>query len=267
AYVSDVQRGAVTRCRDAGYHLVVEPIESGARNAADLVRATMATLRPDGAILTPPVCDRHLVLEALSEMGAPYVRIAPDTELERAPYVWMDDRRAAYEMTAHLLQLGHRDIGFIIGHPEHGASHLRLEGFMRAMRDQGCATPPERVVQGYFSFQSGLDGAGTLLGGLRRPSAIFASNDDMALGVLAAAHRLGLSVPADLSVAGFDDTPAASAIAPQLTTVRQPIYEMAHAAADMLIFGAGEGRRSARPPARLLPFDIIVRESTAPPRG
>lgn len=265
AYVSDVQRGAVARCREAGYHLVVEPIDSSAADTRDLVRATMSTLRPDGAILSPPVCDRPVVLEALGEMRAPYVRIAPDTDLDRAPYVWMDDRMAAYEMTAHLLKLGHRDIGFIIGHPEHGASHLRLEGFTRAMRDNGCTVPADRVAQGYFSFQSGFDCAETLLAGRSRPTAIFASNDDMAMGVLAVAHRDGLSVPADLSVVGFDDTPAATTVAPQLTTVRQPIFAMAGMAADMLIAGGGRLLAPGRPMSHLLPFEIIVRDSAGPP--
>lgn len=266
AYVSDVQRGAVDRCREAGYHLVVEPIASAASDAAELVRATMATLRPDGAILSPPVSDRSRVLDALSEMNAPYVRIAPDNDRDRSPYVWMDDARAAYEMAGHLLKLGHRDIGFIVGHPDHGASHLRLEGFSRALREHGCPVRPDRIVQGYFSFQSGFDAAEILLSRADRPTAIFASNDDMALGVFSVAHRLGLSVPADLSVVGFDDTPAASTIAPQLTTVRQPIFEMARAAADMLILGP-RGVSLGHPPSRLLAFDIIVRESTAPPRA
>jgi LacI family transcriptional regulator len=266
AYVSDVQRGAVTRCREAGYHLVVEPLDSAARDAGDLVRATMATLRPDGAILSPPVGDRPLILEALTEMRAPYVRMAPDGDIDRAPYVYMDDHQAAYEMTRHLLTLGHRDIGFIIGHPDHGASHQRMDGFMQAMREQGVSVAKERVEQGFFSFQSGYEAAERILGRASRPTAVFASNDDMALGVLAVAHRFGLAVPTDLSVAGFDDTPAATTIAPQLTTVRQPTFAMANAAADMLISGAGERRANGHPPSRLLPFDIIVRESTAPPR-
>jgi LacI family transcriptional regulator len=213
------------------------------------------------------VGDRPLVLQALNEMGSAYVRMAPYTDVDSAPQVYMDDRLAAYEMTAHLLKLGHRDIGFIVGHPDHGSSYLRRDGFLAAMREQGCTVPAERIVQGQFSFQSGFDCAGELLGGRTRPTAIFASNDDMALGVLAVAHRKGLSVPADLSVAGFDDTPAATTTAPQLTTVRQPIFGMAKAAADMLISGEGDMGRGGRPPARLLPFEIIVRESTAPPGG
>jgi LacI family transcriptional regulator len=264
-YVGDVQRGAVTRCRDSGYHLVVEPFDSAAPGAPEVARGTVMTLRPDGAILTPPVSDRPLVLQALDEAHTPYVRIAPDGDLDRAAYVRMDDRQAAYEMTMHLLELGHRDIGFIVGHPDHGASHLRLEGFTQAMQDFGCPIRPDRVVQGFFSFRSGYDCAEAFLAIEDRPSAIFASNDDMALGVLAVAHRHRLSVPADLSVVGFDDTPAAMTSTPPLTTVRQPIFEMAAAAAEMLINGEWDPRADGKPPSRLLPFDIVIRESTAPP--
>ena len=264
-YIGDVQRGAVARCRQDGRHLVVEPIDSAAPDAPELARSTAMTLRPDGVILTPPVSDNRLVLQALEEARTPYVRIAPDSELERAARVSMDDRRAAYEMTLHLLDLGHHDIGFIIGHPEHGASHLRLEGFTEAMRARGHELRQDRLLQGYFSFQSGYDCAEALLAAGDRPSAIFASNDDMALGVLAVAHRRRLAVPTDLSVVGFDDTPAAMTSTPPLTTVRQPIFEMAAAAAEMLINGECDPLIAGEPPSRLLPFDIVVRESTAPP--
>jgi LacI family transcriptional regulator len=134
------------------------------------------------------------------------------------------------------------------------------------MRDQGLSVREDRIAQGYFSFRSGFESAETLLATKDRPTAVFASNDDMALGVLAVAHRHRLSVPEDLSVVGFDDTPAASTISPRLTTVRQPIFEMAKAAADMLIGGECDLAGAAKPPSRLLPFDIIVRESTAAPR-
>ena len=266
AYVADVQRGAIIRCRSDGYHLVVEPIDSSAADADEIVRATLSTLRPDGVILTSPVSNRAMVLRALDESGVPYVRIAPDVRGGRDDHVWMDEHRAAYELTRHLLALGHRDIGFIIGHPDHAASQLRLDGFLQAMREQGCPTPDHRVAQGQFSFGSGVACAGALLGGSDRPTAIFASNDDMALGVLAVAHRLGLSAPGDLSVVGFDDTPAASTVSPRLTTVRQPIFEMAQTAADMLINKDRVRLKQGATPWGLLPFEIVIRESSAPPR-
>jgi LacI family transcriptional regulator len=261
SYVSDFQLGATVQCRKEGYHLVVEPIDSSAADVGAVVENMLAMLKLDGVILTPPVCDRPTVLAVLDRMGVPYVRIAPDLGVAHAARVKMDDRRAALEMTNLLFRLGHRDIGFIKGHPDHGASHLRFEGFEAAMKAQGQPIRPEHLVQGYFSFRSGVDCAEVLLAGADRPTAIFASNDDMALGVLTVASRQGLVVPRDLSVAGFDDTPSAAVVWPQLTTVRQPIAAMAAAAAEILISRRLEDAE-ALPVDRLMDFKIVVREST-----
>ena len=263
AYVTDVQLGAIARCREEGYHLIVEPLDSTGDVAAQ-VAPMLHTLRMDGVILTPPVCDNAAVLDVLEAEGVPYVRLSPDQDLGRSASVRMDDVRAAYEMTAHLISLGHTDIGFIKGHPEHGASHLRYEGYAAAMKEHGHAVREDHVEQGWFSFRSGFEAAERLLDRPDRPTAIFASNDDMALGVMAVANRLRLEVPQTLSVAGFDDTPGAKVVWPQLTTVRQPIQAMAAAAADLLLGGATQAEGDGAPPSRLLDFELVVRESTGP---
>lgn len=262
AYVTDVQLGAIGRCRTEGYHLIVEPLDSEG-DVEEQVAPMLATLRMDGVILTPPVCDDVRVLAVLDAEGVPYVRLSPDRDLDRSAYVRMDDMAAAYEMTAHLIKLGHKDIAFIKGHPDHGAAHLRYDGYAKAMADHGLAVREDRVAQGWFSFRSGFEAAETLLAGEDRPTAIFASNDDMALGVMAVANRLRLNVPETLSVAGFDDTPGAKVVWPQLTTVRQPIQAMAAAAADLLLSGDLKGEDGAVP-SRLLDFELVVRESTGP---
>ncbi|MFZ5667892.1 MAG: LacI family DNA-binding transcriptional regulator [Pseudomonadota bacterium] len=263
AYVADVQRGAVGRCRESGYHLTIEPVEVEMRDLEDVVFQAVSTLRLDGVILTPPVCDEPRVMSVLESLNTPYVRIAPDDNRGRAPWVGMDDRAAARAMTEHLLELGHRDIGFVTGHPDHGASHLRLEGFQEAMSAAGLRPAPGRIAQGWFSFRSGFEAAERILQAGGRPTAIFASNDDMALGVIAAATRRRLTVPDDLSVAGFDDTPAARTVWPQLTTIGQPILEMAAAAADLLIRGDAREYPRGEPPGRVFDFRLAVRESTS----
>jgi LacI family transcriptional regulator len=121
AYVAEVQSGLTARCREAGYHLVVEPVSCESPDVASVVEALTGALRMDGLVLTPPVCDAAAVLDVLDSIGMPYVRIAPWGDVGRGARVAMDDRRAAYEMTDHLLELGHRDIGFIRGHPRHGS--------------------------------------------------------------------------------------------------------------------------------------------------
>ncbi len=266
AYVSDVQLGAVARCRTGGYHLMIEPIDSGAEDLQTIVDPMISTLKVDGVILTPPVSDSAKVLELLERSGTPVVRIAPEHDLNRTARVGMDDVLAAYEMTAYLLKLGHRDIAFIKGHPQHGASHLRYEGYRKAMREAGRDVPDSHVKQGFFSFRSGFEAAEQLLDDPRQPTAIFASNDDMALGVMAVANRRGLNIPQEISIAGFDDTPTASIVWPQLTTVRQPIFQMAEAAADLIISGeAKRAKEEGRSISRLLDFELALRESTAAP--
>jgi LacI family transcriptional regulator len=265
AYVTDVQTGLTTRCRESGYHLVVEPVRCDSPDVARAVETLTGALRLDGVVLTPPVCDSAAVLDVLDRIAMPYARIAPWSDVDRGGRVEMDDRRAAYEMTGHLLQLGHRDIGFIRGHPGHGASRRRFEGYAQALADQGVAVRPDRVLRGNFSSQSGVDCGQALLDRPDRPTAIFASNDDMGLGVMMVAARLGLSVPEHLSVAGFDDSTAAKIVWPPLTTVRQPVVDMAYAAADLMLSReAGPGQ----PQARMLDFELVVRTSTGrPPVG
>ncbi len=262
AYVAEVQTGLTTRCREAGYHLVVEPVSCESPDVGGVVEALTGALRMDGLILSPPVCDSEAVLDVLDRIAMPYVRIAPWRDVERGAQVAMDDRRAAYEMTGHLLQLGHRDIGFIRGHPGHGASLRRFEGYAQALADQGVALKSDRVAQGNFSSASGVRCGQTLLDRKDRPTAIFASNDDMGLGVMMVAARLGLSVPDHLSVAGFDDSTAATIVWPPLTTVRQPIVDMAYAAADVLLARDAE---SGQPQARMLDFELVLRQSTGRP--
>jgi LacI family transcriptional regulator len=260
-YMSDVQLGVTARCRAQGFHLVVEPVDTAAAGAVAQVGELLAALRLDGLILTPPVSDHAGVLDLLDARGVPYIRISPDREPARAARVGVDDRAAARELTDRLLELGHRQIGFIRGHPDHGASHLRYEGYLEALTAAGLRPDPQRVEQGFFTFRSGVEAAERLLerGGL---TAIFASNDDMALGAMTVAARRGLEVPHDLSVAGFDDTPAARVVWPQLTTVRQPAADMAALAADLLI-----GRELRDPDgafvARQLDFTLVERASTA----
>ena len=264
-YAADVQRGALMRCRDRSYHLVVEPIDFTSASWRTQVTQCVVALRLDGAILTPPACDRAELLDLLDAHALPYVRISPHEAPGRSGFVAMDDAAAAREMTEHLLSLGHRDIGFIKGDPEHSVSQRRWDGFRATMRDAGVTVPPDRLAVGDFSFLSGLAAGERMLGAADRPTAVFASNDDMALGVLMAATKMGFSVPDDVSIAGFDDAPTSRAAWPQLTTIRQPKAEMAAAAVDILTDPRYRDQAAEAAYRRLLPFSLVNRESTAPP--
>ena len=260
AYIADLQVGALSECRRGGYHLIVEPFDFSRQDLAESVGDMAAKLRTDGVILTPPLCDHPGLLDALDAAGARYIRISPNTEPDRSAQVMMDERAAAKEMTLHLIGLGHRRIGFVKGHPDHGSSYLRLEGFIAAMEEAGLDPNPDLIVEGRNSFLSGVEAGVALLERQDRPTAIFASNDDMALGVMSVANRLSIALPQGLSVAGFDDTPTARVVWPQLTTVRQPVAEMAATAAALLI----NGPTAEENEHRVLNFEIVVRGSTGP---
>jgi LacI family transcriptional regulator len=264
-YLSRIQLGATLECREAGYHLLIELIDHEGPQVRQEVAALLAALKPDGVILTPPSSDNAVVLELLDKAGTPYVRVGPERAEGLGPRVHMDDVAAAREMTEHLIGLGHRRIGFIVGEPRYGASQARREGYLAAMKAHGLPITEGWVRQGDFTFQSGMAEAKALLALPDRPTAIFASNDDMALGCVAAIAEAGLMTPGDVSVAGFDDSPSARFSRPQLTTVRQPVAEMSSVAAKLLITRAKTNEPADRPQDILLPFELIHRASTAPP--
>jgi len=149
----------------------------------------------------------------------------------------MDDAQAADDMTTHLINLGHRRIAFVKGHPNHMASDERLYGYRRALDRAGLPFDPHWMAEGEFDFDSGFAACEKFLALPERPTAVFASNDDMAAGVLAAAHQAGLELPRELSVAGFDDTTLARMVWPPLTTIRQPTFELARTATELLLSG------------------------------
>ncbi len=258
-YIHQIQTGVWARCIEEGVRMLAQPTDVALANLAREIGGLIDQTQVDGVILSSPVTDAAAALAELDRRGVPYVRISPGTEHDRSSSVSMDDVQAADDMTSHLIALGHRRIGFIIGHTNHTASDLRLFGYRRAMDRAGLAFEPKYVRPGQFDFASGEAAADILLDLPQPPTAIFASNDDMAAGVLTVAHRRSLSVPGDLSVAGFDDTALASQLWPPLTTVRQPTRELAYAAASLL-FGAEDEVVHRR-----LPHELVIRGSTAAP--
>ena len=263
AFVAGVQRGATLGCREAGRHLVVESLQQDGVDVQSQIESMLAALRPDGMILTPPLCDNPAILETLRASRTPCVLISPAGDGHGMPLVRMDDALAAEELTNLLISLGHTAIAFIEG--DQSASVRRRQGYERALKAHRIAVDPGLVMQGAFDFESGVAAAQKLFALPAPPTAIFAANDDMALGALTAAQRLGIAVPHDVAIAGFDDSRAASLVWPALTTVRQPLAEMAMAAVAMLLSGEVKLDPGQPAPVRVLPHEVIVRGSTAAP--
>ncbi len=180
----------------------------------------------------------------------------------------IDDYAAALAMTRHILSRGHRRVGFILGHPNQSASAQRYAGYRTALKEAGLVLDRTLIRAGLFTYRSGLKAADALLSLPKPPTAIFASNDDMAAAAITVAHRRRLDVPADLTVCGFDDTDFARSIWPELTTIRQPIMAMARAAVATVVNCVNSRRAGSAEDCRqiLVDFALIRRESDAPPR-
>ena len=257
-YMFQIQTGCWEYCKQNGIRLLAQPVDVADPRVGDQVRGLVTETHVDGIILSSPVTDCEAVLRALDGLDIPFVRISPGTNHALTSSVFMDDAQAADDMTTHLINHGHRRIGFIKGHPNHAASDDRLFGYRRALDRAGIAFEPSLVCDGEFDFDSGVRGAVALLDLADRPTAIFASNDDMAAGVLAVAHDRGIDLPGELSVAGFDDTTLARTVWPPLTTIHQPMAELARTATEILIAGGDINHRR-------LPHTLVERASVAPP--
>lgn len=267
-YVLGLQSGSLDRLRGDRWRLLVVPCEDSLQMGGKTIVSMVRAAGVGGVILSSPLCDNAEIVNELLAARIPMVRIAPADSVgvdAAAPSVGMDDRTAAADITRHLIDLGHRRIATILGDPTHSSSTERLAGFRRALEDAGITFDPDLVRQGFYTFESGLEAAASLLDRPNRPSAIFAQNDDMAAGTIIAASERGMTVPQDLSVAGFDDSYIASAVWPRITTIRQPIRAMAQAATDALVKML-DGARCA-PDHRVMPYELIVRGSSgAAPR-
>jgi len=258
-YLINLQHGALDACKRYFYSLLLLPCDYRSPDLAEQIVQAAKQRACAGLLLTPPVSDVAALIEALDRSDVPYARLAPVSPSVRGLAVSTDDRSAARDMTRYLIQLGHRRIGYVMGHPDHGAAHERLRGYQDAIAEAGLEADPELVCQGLHSFESGVQCGDLLLDRPLPPSAIFAGNDDMAAGVLYAAHVRGIKVPQSLSVAGYDDTPLSRQTWPRLTTLRQPIQEMAYAAVEQLV------SREPQTRARILGYELVPRDSTSAP--
>jgi LacI family transcriptional regulator len=255
-------RGMETAAHDAGVGLVVSMLGENPASAEEL-RRWLRPGRIDGAILAATSGTDRLG-RMLSGSGIPVVALDPGTRAApELPTVGAANWSGALQATRHLIALGHRRIGMIVGWKGLLCSRARLDGYRAALDEAGLTEDPGLIVQGDFSYGSGLAVARRLLDLDTPPTAIVASSDNIALGVIEAARRRGIAVPDRLSVTGFDDLPSSRWSSPPLTTVRQPLRDMGRLAARTVL-GLARGEALATPTMELS-TQLIVRESTAPP--
>ena len=265
SYLSEFLMGALEEASRRDIYLVVQSCESAPE--ADSVIRKLLDGGIMGFILPPPLCDDQSVLDQIRAAGGIAVAVGPGRATGSHGAVLIDEFQAAYDMTKHIIGLGHERIGFISGNPEQVASGQRLEGYRSALSDAGLTIDESLIAQGLFTYRSGMVAAEQLLGAPQPPTAIFASNDDMAAATVAMAHRRHLDVPNDITVCGFDDTELASSIWPELTTIRQPIREMTTEAVAMIARVHKQKSRTTRIKGEqlTLAYQLIRRNSDAGP--
>lgn len=253
SYVEATQIGALLSAQSMGFQLFVGKALEDIENFDDLI----------GVVLSPPLSNDAKLLQELENRKIPFVRIGAEKTSEAGDRIGIDDRVAGKEMTEYLLGLGHRQIGFIKGDPAYDVSRRRFEGYMDAMTEAKISVEGNWCVTGDFSYESGLRCAEHLLALKERPTAIFASNDEMASAALATAYKLNIRVPDALSVVGFDDAPVSRAVYPRLTTIQQSTQDMVGQAVRIL---ADRISQSEAPLTTvILAHRLLERESSAKP--
>lgn len=261
-YISNIQIGALKACRNDHYDILIFPCSYKDASLPATIAEMVSSVRVDGVLLTPPLCDLPAVRDKLHKTDAPHVVISPGPGYDSQWKVLTNDRQVCARMVHHLAELGHSRIAFVRGASHHHAIDIRFKGYLDGMAQCGLKVRTAYFGEGDNSFESGMTWGHHLLDLAKPPTAIFCANDDMAAGVMKAAHQKNVSIPRDLSVAGFDDVPLASQTWPSLTTIRQPTQAMAEAAANLLI-----GRIRGNLPEnfdRILESELVIRSSTGP---
>ncbi|MCL6698598.1 LacI family DNA-binding transcriptional regulator [Sphingomonas sp. NSE70-1] len=262
--VLNMQHGILEALSGTDFEMIVRPVDRTSPMMLQDVRTFLERQRLFGVVILPPISENDALADLCEELNCRYVRIG-SAELDDADHmVASNDREVVREATEHLIHQGHKLIGLVEGPDGFRSAQERRLGFEDALKSAGLPLPRSLIARGNYTFETGVTAANRLFDLSPRPTAIFASNDEMAAGVVFAARERGIIVPDDLSIIGFDDTPIAAHIWPPLTTVRWPIVSMARAAARKLV-GDIVGGESAEPQPSVLPSMLVKRSSVAPP--
>jgi len=259
--------GAMQACHDMGYQLVLDLIERHKQDDSDFTNRWIEKLllktKPEGILTLPPLSLNRQFVDKLIDAKIPVVNIGGISVNDKQGAVTINDKLAAEEMTTYLIAKGHRRIGFVMGAINQSSALERLKGYKMALLKNGIPFDQALVYQGDFHLESGLAAGNNLLSKKFRPTAIFASNDEMAAGVMVAAKNLGIYVPNQLSVTGFDDNFFITSFLPGLTTIRQPLEDFGRAAIEILDSMRGNPNNVTSGKQKCLGHELIERDSVA----
>lgn len=266
-YFDYVQRGILDVCRAAGYELIAHPGEFNDDTLVDDVMAFVRRLKPDGIILLSPISQREDLAKELEQAGCHYIRLVSSNIDVSEHLVMSHDKIGAKKMVDHLVALGHTDIAFISGPNQYISTLERKAGYLAALEENGLEINADFMLEGDYTYESGISCAQKLFSRKNVPTAIFASNDEIACGVIKEALQRGLKVPQDVSVAGFDDSIIASRVFPNLTTVHRSADLMGKLAAEKILASLKTGIEAAREIQTIIEPELVIRESTGIPRS
>jgi LacI family transcriptional regulator len=263
SYIGEIMRGVDDELDLAHYDMMLYTTHRREAKESGYV-ATLTQGMADGLLIVLPRNPANF-MQTLRQYNFPYVLIDHQGTNEKDHAVGATNWQGAYNATEYLIKLGHQRIGFITGWMDLGCARDRLAGYQAALRTNHLPVNAELVYEGDFHQPKGYAGGHALFGLDQPPTAIFASNDVMAMGVMDAAHSRGLRIPDDVSILGFDDIPQAQNVRPALTTVRQPMEKMGRVAAQMLLDLLSDPQKDV---SRVeLPTELVVRESCQAPQA
>ena len=264
-FIHAIQSGALTMSQRHGYALhwtfLDTKVTENAKALETWCKEFATKNRPDGVILVPPYANNDSVNTCLNDLNIRIIRVGPNDIDDENTTVKINDYAAAFEATQHLIDKGHRKIAFIRGLEDQNATHERFRGYQDALIKADIEIDSSLILPGSFNFESGMDAGEKIAHMKDRPTAVFAANDDMAAGVVVAAHKNNIKIPEDISIIGFDDSEMAEKIWPPLTTIRQPRIEFGERASEILISQIGkQGSKVSK--TELMEYELILRSST-----
>ncbi len=258
SFVSQFLYGCIKNTTSLGAYITVEEFNTDCSLKDQL---TSFSERVEGMIILPPMSDTDALEDCITHLEVPVALIGTSKDLSRSKpdclSIHINDVAASEACVSYLIEQGHTAIGMITGDRSQSVSNARVQGYKQALEKHRLTVDEDAIQNGDFTYRSALTAAEKLITQDNKPTAIFASNDDMAAAVIATAAKHELRVPQDLSILGFDDVNTATLVWPQLTTVRQPLHDMAEIALKFVTAGETGG-------VKTLPFQVIHRDSVGP---
>jgi len=260
-YIIELQNGILAACLADGLELFIRPCQATSETICDDIVAMVRRSQMAGLVLTPPLSEMPALLTRLDKENICYVKIISGNSYDDDRTVCIDDFKAAAELTQYLIDLGHKDIAFLQGDKSHGSAQQRFSGYLAKLNENKICPNEDFILEGLFSFESGVEGAFELLTREKKPTAIFACNDEIAAGCLFTASFMSIAVPKKLSIVGFEDSPFSRQALPQLTTAIQSNEDIATTATQLLISII---RKNCVPQSQVFTPQLILRDSTCP---